>query len=71
MAAGTLPATVIRRPCMASLAIGVTGMIKGHVGPVCGVVAARALPWPMPAGRRVASGTICVPGMIKRHALPT
>ena len=49
MASGALPPSMVSRPCVARLTIGIaTTVVERDIGPIVGVVAAAALARPMP-----------------------
>ena len=49
MASGALPPSMVSRPCVARLAIGIAAtVVERDIGPIVGVVAAAALARPMP-----------------------
>ena len=71
MASGALPPPVIRRPCVAGLAIGVAAtVVERDISPIAGVVTTAALARPMPIWRSVARDTIGQAGVVDGHNMP-
>lgn len=55
---------------MAGITQGIPGMVEHILGPGIDIVAARALPWPVTTGGRVAGDAVHRSGMVVGDRLP-